>query len=72
MSSSANFGTAAYKAAIATGVTGRVGAVAHNNLGAIYERQLMTEQARHEYEEAIRLDPTYEEARRNLRRLQGR
>lgn len=45
-------------------------AEAHNGLAIVYVRQGQLDQARAEWEAALRLDPSYETARRNLRRLE--
>jgi len=46
--------------------------VYHNNLGAAYERAGQLAKARTMYQEALKLDPKLEDARKNLQRISNR
>ena len=46
-------------------------AVAYNNLGAAYERQGQKELAKQYYQKAREKDPNFEDAKKNLQRLNG-
>ncbi|MBM4079484.1 MAG: tetratricopeptide repeat protein [Planctomycetes bacterium] len=47
-------------------------AQAHNNLGVCYEQKGLAAEAAAEYERALAIDPAFEPARVNLRKLRGR
>ena len=41
-------------------------ALAHNNIGVIFQKRGQLKDARYHYTKAVRLDPDYTDARRNL------
>jgi Flp pilus assembly protein TadD len=43
--------------------------VAHNNLGAIYQRQGKTDLARQHYMKSLEIAPNFPDAKKNLQRL---